>query len=612
MVYRGELMANWRKLCMFAVILAALAGLAVVAHADFKPKVSSIASGAVGSVIINGETAVRFQVSNGNLSGPERAKITADRIAALVNAGFNPSIISVKGDANAGRIYAAETLICIATAADAKALKSKPLDLAAKWASQIRTLLMLPAVVLSPAELTVPFEENRQVEIKGAAAGGPVSLAIDDPEIADVAVQSDGKKLTILGKKLGKAVVEVEISGERATMVILVKKYAGSVPSTVAGQVTGNPCPAQLVTYAARQAIAQSARLEQGATIEVDKIEGSNEALGTGKGRQMKANVKIRGGDYIPVATTVDVDVRNVVLPREAPIQLFYSNNPESIYKYQPLFAGRVDINAVTRLLYHHQSEMSKKTQIIVELVNPNDIPAQMRIFRGISPPLVDTIYVGHVATNAFMRDYANDVSVIEVIPPQSRLVLVSDILSTKQTSSGIIEVKQMVGLPTFVRVTAAEPGVDNVSRGTIARAPNPFIMQLSDHIYPTPIKTVDAEYEVGSRWAFISIGKHALSDSSEQKKLYGNYGVTYNINVRVHNPTEAAKKISLVFDPTAGPCSAVFIVNGKFVPVKYAQPPNEVVLDSIMLEPGQTKMCKVTTIPLAGSNYPAMLVVRS
>ena len=605
-------MANWRKLCMCAVIVVALAGIAIAAHADFKPKVSSAASGAVGSVVINGETAVRFQAPNGSLGGPERARITAERLAALVNAGFNPSTISVKGDNNAARIFASETLICIATAADAKAAKSKPLDLAAKWASQIRTLLMLPAVVLSPAELMVPFGENRQVEVKGAAAGGAMSLAIDDPEIADIAVQPDGKRLTILGKKLGKALLQVEIVGERAMLVILVKKYAGSVPNSVSGQVTGNPCPAQLVTYAARQAVAQSARLEPGATIEVDKVESSNEALGPDKSRQIKANVRIRGGDYIPVAATVNVDVRNIVLPREEPIQLFYSNNPESIYKYQPLFAGRVDINAVTRVLYHHQSEMSKKTQIIVELVNPNDVPAQMRIFRGISPPLVDTIYVGHVATNAFMRDYANDVSVIEVIPPQSRLVLVSDILTTKQTSSGIIEVKQMVGLPTFVRVTAAEPGVDNVTRGTIARAPNPTIMQMSDHIYPTPTKTVEAEYEVGSRWAFISIGKHALSDSSEQKKLYGNYGVTYNINVRVHNPTDAAKKISMVFDPTAGPCSAVFIVNGRFVPVKYAQPPKEVILDTIMLEPGQTKVCRVTTIPLAGSNYPAMIVVRS
>ncbi len=612
MAYRGELMVNWRKRCMCAVIIAVIACITTAAQADFKPKVSSAASGAVGSVVINGETAVRFQVSNGSLGGPERARITAERLAALVNAGFNPAIISVKGDNNAARIFAAETLICVATAADAKAIKSKPLDLAAKWASQIRTLLLLPAVVLSPAELMVPFGENRQVEVKGAAAGGAMSLAIDDPEIADIAVQPDGKRLTVSGKKLGKALVQVEIAGERATLVIMVKKYAGSVPGTVAGQVTGNPCPAQLVTYAARQAIAQNARLEPGAAIEIDKVEGPNEALGSSKSRQIKANVKIRGGDYIPVAAAVNVDVRNIVLPREEPVQLFYSNNPESIYKYQPLFAGRVDINAVTRVLYHHQSEMSKKAQIIVELVNPNDIPAQVRVFRGISPPLVDTIYVGHVATNAFMRDYANDVSVIEVIPPQSRLVLVSDILSTKQTSSGIIEVKQMVGLPTFVRVTAAEPGVDNVSRGTIARAPSPFIMQMSDHIYPTPTKTLDEEYEVGSRWAFISIGKHALSDSGEQKKLYGNYGVTYNINVRIHNPTDSAKKISLVFDPTAGPCSAVFIVNGRFVPVKYAQPPNEVVLDSIMLEPGQTKVCKVTTIPLAGSNYPAMLVVRS
>ena len=237
---------------------------------------------------------------------------------------------------------------------------------------------------------------------------------------------------------------------------------------------------------------------------------------------------------------------------------------------------------------------------------------AKIRVFRGIANPSKDTIVIGHTAGCAFMKDRANDVSVVETIPPQSRLVLVSNMLGHKDTASGIMELRQMDGESAYLRVVAAEPYVDNVSEGTIARAPDATFLRLSDAIYPTPIKTVDYEYTVGSRWAFVPLGKHALTDSSQQKKLYGNYGVTYNINVRVSNPTDEPKKISFVFDPTAGPASAAFFIDGKFVSVKYAQPPSEITLRWFMLNPGETRDCRVVTVPLAGSNYPATLIVKS
>ena len=176
-----------------AVVILALACVVGSAQADFKPRVSLAASGNTGAVVINGEIAVRFKVSNGGLSGLERARITTDRIIALVNSGFNPANLKVQGDKNAARIYAGDQLICIATANDAKALNSKPLDVANKWASQIRTFLLLPAIALSRNEVTVPLGENRQVDIKGAASG-PVSVAIDDAEIAGVTVQPDGRQ----------------------------------------------------------------------------------------------------------------------------------------------------------------------------------------------------------------------------------------------------------------------------------------------------------------------------------------------------------------------------------------------------------------------------------
>lgn len=604
-------MTSWQRIGATLTAALALASAAGSAYGELKPRVSCETYGNTGALVINGQNAVRFQTRNGSLSPLERAKITTQRVCALVDNRFDPNTLVVKGDKYSARIYAADKLICIATSLDAKLHRTTALALANVWASNMRDLLMMPPVVLDPDVVTIPMGENRQVNVSGAAVG-PIYVKIDDGEVASVAAATEGRRLLVTANKLGKAVVEVSVEGQRATLVVFVKKYAGVLPSMSVGQVTGNPCPASLVAYSARQAVAQAAILEPSAALEIGRVESTSQPLPVGRNRQIKVDVRMSGPDYIPVSTKASVEVRNVVLPREDAAQLFYSNNPESITRYQPLFAGKLDLDRVTRVLYHHQNMMGKRVHVIVELINPNDTVAKVRIFRGISPPSVNTVTVGHEAGNAFMKDCANDVSIVETIPPQSRLVLVSDMLSHKETASGILQVKQTEGQSAYVRITAAEPGADNVSRGSMARVPDSRLLMLSDQIYPSPVKTLDAQYVVGSRWAFISIGKHALDDSSQQKKLYGNYGVTYNINVRISNPTGVTKKVSFVFDPAAGPASGVFIIDGKFALARYAQPPNEIPLAVIMLRPGETRNCHVVTVGLAGSNYPATLIVKS
>lgn len=601
-------MLNRRRVWATLTVIFVLAGLAGAAKADFKPRVTCGTVGDVGSIVINGRNAIRFQAQNGSLSAVQRAQITTDRLAALVGAKFDPTIIRVEGNKSTAKIYAGDKMICVATAKDAKLAMVSAVDLANAWASNMRELLAMPPVILSDKDIVIPIGENRSVVVTGAAVG-PICSKPADADMVDVA-ETGGRKLLIAGKKLGRTTVDISVDDQHVSLTVDVKKYAGALPNISVGEVTGDPCPSSVISYAAREAIAASAALESNAALEIGDITCSDDALPSGKTRQAAVSVRMTGPDLIPVSGKFNVEIRNIAMACDNAAQLFYSNDPESITKYQQLFAGKLDLNKTTRVLYHHQNMMRSKVHFIVELVNPNDTPAKVRVFRGVSPPSVDTIVVGHVAACAFMKDCVNDVSVMEVIPAQSRVVLVSDTLGYKQTASGILQVTQLSGSSAFIRITAAEPRVDNVSRGSIARAPDTRALRLSDDIYPEPTTTLNAEYVCGSRWAFIPIGKHALT--VHNRTLYGNYGVTYKITVKASNPTTETKKVSLVFDPTAGPASAVFIIDGKFALVKYAQPPNEITLATFTLQPGQSKTCHVETVPLAGSNYPATLIVRS
>ena len=603
-------MSNRRRLgTIAAVILATF--FSGFAWAEFKPRVALDTSANESAIVINGRNAIRFQNGNGNLSAAQRAEITVGRIQQLVNQKVDVGTIFVKGDKYQARVYAGENLICIATALDAKTACTSPVSLANSWATNIRILLSMPPLALSARELLVPLGEARSVDVRGAATG-PIYASVANNEIAAVEAESSVRSIRITGRQLGKTTVEVSVEGERAALTVIVKKYAGVIPGIPSARVTGNPCPVSVISQAISRTLSRSANLEPGAKIEIGNVDPIGGPMLPDQIRMLKADVKISGDGYITYNTSAMVEVRNMIMPRDVVHQLFYSNNPERLLKYQTLFAGRLESDLSTRILYHHQNAIGKRVHFIVDVINPDKTPASFRVLRGVSNPLVDTVVVGYIAGLAFMKNHEDNVSVIENVPPQSRMILVSDTLNNMETASGILQLRQLEGTGAYVRVMAAEPYVDNVTEGMIAAAPNPIMLQLSDHVYPSPSKTLDTGYIVGTQWAFIPIGKHALDDLTSQKKLYGNYGVSYNINIKVENPTNETKNVNVLFEPSAGLASGVFIVDGKFVATKYAQPPTEYPLASYRLKPGEIRNVKIKTVPLAGSNYPATVVVRS
>ncbi|MCE5199130.1 MAG: hypothetical protein ABFD54_02190 [Armatimonadota bacterium] len=582
------------------------------AWAEFRPRVGTSLAGASAGVTINGKVAVRFRVANGSLTPAQRAQLTSDRIKDLVSKGVDPRAFTVEGTRFQARVLAGDILVCVATAADARNAGRDPLGLATSWASNIKSLLLLPAVVVRPTDLTIPLGENRTVMV-GGAASGPVYAKSWDDTVAAATSGTDGRYVRVSGQRVGSTCVEISVEGERVTIPVAVKKYAGYVTDASIAEVTGSPCPTSAICYAVKQALAGCVVPESGATVRLGDVNCHGGALGAGDQRKVSVDVKISGEGYITYSTPATVVVRNLVMPRNEVSQLFYSNDPERLLKYQVLFAGKLELQKATRLLYHHQNAMGKKAHLVVDLINPASTPIKVRIANASAVPIVDTVLVGYKASVDFMKDSQNNVSVIQTIPAGSRLVLVSDILGNLDTASGIIQVTQLNGEAAYMRVASEPPELDTTAAGDIASAPNPLVLSMSDHVYESPTKSVQTDYVIGQRWAFISIGKNALRGRTDEKTtLYGNYGVVYDIDVKVQNPTTETKKVQVVFDPSAGLASGVFIIDGQFVSTKYAKPPEEFSLAAYTLKPGETRNVNIKTVPVAGSNYPATLVVRS
>lgn len=598
------------SLTLWMALVAVFFSLIPASVHAYTPRVG-VDANAPGTVTINGKAALRFRASNGSLSADERARITAERLTNLVASGMSPSSVYLKSEKWQARVMVGETLVCIATATDAKVGGTTPAGLAGAWVRNIRSLLAMPAIVLSDKEILVPLGENRRVYVAGAATG-PVSATPLDGEVAAAAPGTDARYVQVTGRKVGQTTVEITVEGEKAILDVWVKKYAGAMPGKGVAEVTGSPCPKHLLEYAARQAVARQTVVEPGATLKIGKIEGVDRALESGVSREAKANVTISGEGYITYSGPVSVELRNIFARRDEVAELFYSNAPERVPRYQTLFAGKLESGRASRLLYHHQNGIGKRARFLVEVINPNPTSAAFRVTRGISSPMIDTVLVGYIAGIAFMRDDQANATVIERIPAQSRLILVSDDLGHNETSSGIMQIKQTEGSGTFLRVSALPPETESARTGDVLPAPTSVALDISDQVYPNPVKTLEANYRVGEHWAFISVGRHAITDTAAQKKLFGNYGVTYDISIKVENPTDKTKKVSVLFEPSAGLASGVFIIDGEIVSTKYAKPPTEYQLASYSLKPGEKRSVRIQTVPLSGSNYPATLVVRS
>lgn len=594
--------------------VSAVLVLAVVlpASADFVPRVGYSADGTGAVVIINDRSAVRFRVPNAGYAPVERAQITASRLKPLAAGGWK--LISVKplGKRRA-QVVAGDKVICIATKADSKATGMSAMALANTWARSMKSLFAIPAVTVTPREITVPEGESRTVCVGGASLGQLTSMCADS-KTASADVHPTKRAIVVSGKHVGRCPVDVVSEGCKVTVIVNVKRYAARVGTPEIVEVTGNPAPNSLLELVSLEKAPKSIAFEPGGGAKrYGRPKMPNSVLGQGESMRVMVPVQVDGDGLIPTELLAPVDIVNRPVAYRPTAGLFYSNNPERVTGYGTLFTGKLAFDQRQRLFYHHQNMTGRRAIIQIDLINAGDTVAQVQAISGHSSPRVDPVLSGYFAGLDFMRDYLNGVGRIYRIQPHSKLVLYAEDLGQVETASGIVDLRELSGGDVYLKVSANPPTYGQAGSGDsaaigIADVPG----NLSTQVYAAPAKQISASYRVGDRWEFIRIGKYAIRSTTDDTVLDGNYGVIYNINIHVENPTADPSTVRVIFQPTAGPASGIFVTGGHIISVKVVNPPNEFTITSVRLAPGESRDISISTIPLGGSAYPATIVVRS
>lgn len=564
-------------------------------------------------VFVNGRQAIHLMTYNGKLSPSQRAKIASDRLITLVQKGLDPKALYAKPSGKSVRIMAGDSMVLVATAAEARAHKTPAESLAASWIANLQKLLSMPALSANPTSVVVPVGESRTVAVESLLTS-PVTAEVSDASL----IFAEGKPgmLIIHGKALGNAVATIKCEGRSVAINVSVRKYAATLTPGSIAIVTGWDAPASLVILAARDAARRSVLLEPGASIRALDAGCRISDLEPTKVAQIPMKIEAAGDGYLPAKLTANVQVENQPLPRVPASWIMYSNEPERVEKYQILFTGRIDsAEHAIRLLYHHQNMMGKRVGFAIDVLNPSSTPASLHVVEGVSKPMVDTVTVGYKAGLEFMENHRSFIGRVMDLPPGTRRLLVSQALDSSYTTSGILELRQISGEPLLVRVIA-KPEEQRLSEDRIETVIPMGDMDLakiaiSDYIYPEPVMNLEVKYTAGKPWVFLRLGKEGLKHASLDKQLYGNYGVIYEIKATLENPTSDPLTAELAFEATAGPASGVFLVDGNLVRVKSLSPPSEICIGKVTVPAGKSKVVSIRTIPLSGSAYPATLIIR-
>lgn len=588
-----------------------------------------------GTLIVNRRPALTFVASGKAGSRSERAEVAAQRLEDKVAEGVTASGIHARRLGKIWSVMAGGTSLLTLTRADARASHTKLPIMASRWTAGLRAALSAPPITLSSKQIVIPLGETRVLKVGGWAAGAfssAVSQRDDHPAVrADR--RDNGHRLLIRGENTGRAVVRIASAEDaEAKCLVVVKKWAGRVPTDLTAEVTGSPSAPPDLIVAAAQAALRRVRCEPGTYITALKPPHTRRSTHTGDSQTVTAPIAIQGSDYLTVRGVARIRVFNRSVSAVPAARLLYSNSPEHIKAYQSLYSAALTGATPTRIMFHHDNQLPAPVTLAVTVTNPTDKDLRLHIVPGFVSPGSDPATVGYRTGQMFLRNWMKTRGEIVSLPAHSTLPLLLQKLPRNRTASGIAQIALLdapEGVEALLRVASLPLGQTGFAASAQNRldpwrftntrpADSVEIAEsagvLKRHTSYDAGRTLEASYTVGQRWTFVPLGHPGVyrsSASNGDKSNTGDYGVLYSIKVTIQNPLGTSQKVDVAFGPGGGPAMAVFDVGGRYVAVNQMRPPEQRSLASLTLRPHETRVVNIQTVPLGGSTYPANVIVR-
>ena len=559
---------------------------------------------------VNGVRVARFVAPVGAMSASNRAELAASRLAGAGAAWAKGPYVFVDGEP----VYAVAV-------GDAKAAGMTPDALASQWAKTLQAALKIKPLEVEDGYVALPMGGIKGLRLKGVEAA-KAAFRTNNASVATVARTIRGVVVHATG--VGHTTITIQGATAMESVDVTVKPVAATLPKALSVEVTGAPSVGSTVQGAIEGALKNGLAGNPGVRWKIGPVR--SRSVESGQSLTVPVRVSAEAPEAYPVTGFVNVRVKNVPLSRVQDVNLWYSNDPETVKRPGGLFAASVKRGEAARLLYHHMNGMPSTLFLRVQAVNESDLPARVALTPGDGTPDKNPVKAGLDAAGQYMKGFVTGSAEIVTIPPHGSLPICLRRLAQNETASGLCSIRLVDGPETLLVRTDAFPPFPLDERWTAALfsstpwrevGANPMTdydrapMEASLHIYPSPYKTESVDYEVGGRFGFVRLGQRPIQRADLGGGLDGNFGVLYTIKTKLENPTQTATDVEVVFEASAGYAGGLFVVNGRTVTINQLSPKTEGQVMRVRLAPGQTQSFDIITLPLSGSAYPATLTIR-
>ncbi|MBS1718336.1 MAG: hypothetical protein JSS72_11455 [Armatimonadetes bacterium] len=552
------------------------------------------------------------------LCSAQKARTVAQRLSSLrVTAD-----VEAQTSGNTAYVTVSGHQVVEVSPIEAKQNNIEPKALADVWASRLKTAITAPAVQFDKPSISVPVGKSVRVGMFGSAVRESAIVVSDG---AVVRAKKIGGSVSILALKSGTAeVTAISPSGAKNTMQVDTKELAAQFPQYIKAAVSGNPAQPQTIEGAIQLAV--RSQLKAAADADIKLLDFTPYPLGATESRQYQIHARAIAKDCFTSEGIVNVTIRNVGLPPADDAELWYCNDPESVKKAGPLFANYLGPGHQARMLYHHVNASNDTLFLKITLINASDAPASVVLVPGDSDPQRDPLVAGIQAAEQFMAGSQTHSGEIVTIPPQSSIPISTRQLFPGQTVSGLCSIRSLSkDQELLVRVDAVPPFSLDTNWAAAIHTNSPWhyvgpfpadaddsqIANPTEFIYPNPAREMSVTYAVGGKPKFIRLGQEPIRRKDLQDGLDGNFGVTYDINATIANPTKQPADIELSFEASAGYCAGLFYIDYKTYRTPYLSPHADVQVMKIHLAPDEVRHLAIRTIPISGGTFPATLSIR-
>lgn len=466
----------------------------------------------------------------------------------------------------------------------------------------------------TPAKIATNIGLQQTIAIGGAT--GPL-VATLDPKIASVAVNGNNIVLGPIRNGLATLHVADSTGGGSVDVPVKVAPNAGTIAPQITLKVTGQNVDPDFIAKQAAVAVDRAVSIAPGAKYTSPNISAPAAPLAPGATTTLSVPVSIAGGDqYLDVNATTQLLIQNVAASPFEPVILHYSDDPEHLLNDGVLYRARLMQGQPVRVYdYHENGPLPRR--LVVALTAAPDAPSTVQAVESFAGPSGDVMGVGHAVTKNFLINKTRNQGLIFDLSGGAPFYQRDMALTALQGAANATDFKILSGGPVTITVLAVSPGVNPA---TLLDAPplpsdgknRKGVFNLSNYGAQTLTYAAggpDAKTIIGDREPTVPNLEGAAGGQD-----FGDYGVLFNFNFALTNPTDNAQTVFLYEAPHGGPARASYLIDNDAQPVELGcatsprtstSPPNRYLIRQFTLGPHASETHVVRTMTDGGSNYP-------